>query len=353
MTKPTVGYIGLDHHHANAYLDSLQQLPVSLSSICEPNPEYEPSRTSLDGLPFYRDPESLLTENDPDIVWISLSNKATPDIIEQAVTHGVDVYAEKPSAKTAPELESLRDVVENSDATLSFSYTWRGHPAAQELKERAKQDFFGDVRTVEMRFLASQLQARETSHYLYESDASRGGIVQWLGVHWIDLLPWIMGDPITEVNATTTAKTESVSVEDGAVIQLKFESGALGSLQCGYYLRENRYDTYLSITGTEGRMSWDPMGDYFGFEDENTVEIESVSDAYSSAPRRYLTYDYDAVPGYGGGFGLAFMRQFLRARKNPAVEVPAGFDDAVYVLRVLDAIYESANRNEWVGVSDD
>lgn len=352
MTNPTVGYIGLDHHHADPYLDSLEQLPVSLSSICEPNPEYEPSRTSLNGLPFYRDPESLLIEDDPDIAWISLSNKTTPDVIEQAVTRGIDVYVEKPAAKTAQELDSLRGVVENSDSTLCFSYTWRGHPAARDLKERATQDFFGDVRTVENRFIASRLQARQTNHYLYDADESRGGIVQWLGVHWIDLLPWILEDPITEVNATTTSN-ESVSVEDGAVIQLKFESGALGSLQCGYYLREDRYDTHLSITGTAGRASWDPMGDYFGFDDKTTVEIESVSEAYSSAPRRYLTYDYDPMPGYGGSFGFAFMRQFLRARETSAVEVPAGFDDAVSVLRILDAIYESADRNEWVTVADD
>ncbi|MCU4743029.1 Gfo/Idh/MocA family oxidoreductase [Halobacteria archaeon AArc-m2/3/4] len=348
---PTVGYVGLNHHHTEPYLATLAELPVSVTAACEPDEHFDVDGVSgLGDVPVYTDPVELLDEEDPDIVWISLSNRDTPAVIEAAVDRGIDVYTEKPAARTAAELEELLESIDDSDATVGVSYTWRGHPAAQELRNRAATGFFGDVRSVDARFIASQLAYREADHYLFEQAASRGGIVQWLGIHWIDLLPWILADDVVRVNASLTHGTPAVDVEDGAVVQFELASGAIGSLQCGYYLREGRYDTELSITGMDGRVSWDPMGDYFGFDDETTVELESCRDEYASAPRRYLTYDYEPTPGYGGGYGLDFMQQFLDARVSADVRVPADLEDALTVLRVLDAVYESAETGEWVAV---
>ena len=351
MNEPTVGYVGLNHHHAEPYLESIAELPVTLTCACEADESFSADRVpALDGVALYRDPEALLDDEAPDILWVTRSNRDTPAVIEAAVERGIDVYAEKPSARTASDLEPVVDAVDSSDVTVCVSYTWRGHPASRELRSRAENGFYGNVRSVDARFVASQLRFRDADHFLFDRRASRGGIVQWLGVHWIDLLPWILADPIVRVNASLSHGTPSVDVEDGATLQFEFASGAVGSLQCGYYLREGRYDTELSITGAEGRASWDPMGDHFGFDDETTVEFESIRDEYASAPRRYLTYDYEPAPGYGGEYGLDFMGQFLEARVDESVRVPADLHDALAVLRVLDAVYESADTGTWADV---
>ncbi len=350
MTAPTVGYVGLDHHHTRPYLESLEQLPASVTSVCEPDESYDP--TALEGhvgdVPTYRDPIELLDADAPDVVWITLPSRDTPAVIDAALDRGIDVYTEKPAARTAADLQALAR--RDTDSTVCVSYPWRAHPAARELRNRAAEDFFGRIRTFETRYAASDLKHRDTDHYLFDRAASRGGIVQWLGVHWIDLLSWAFDDSIVAVDATMTGGPDDESVEDGAIVQFELASGAIGVLTCGYYLREGRYDTYVSVTGTHGRVAWDPVGDYFGFEDENTIEFESMADGRPAAPREYLTYDYDPTPGYGGGFGLEFMRQFLEARQSADVDVPASLDDAVTVLRILDAVYESARADEWISV---
>lgn len=351
MSQPTVGYIGLDHHHTEPYLESLSELPVSVTSACEPDRSFDADSVSgLGEVQLYHDPKELLDTEAPDAVWITLSNRDTPDVLEAAIDRGIDVYTEKPAARTAADLADLADAAEGSSSTVCVSYTWRGHPASQELKTRTATGFFGDLRAVDSRFVASQLAYRDDDHYLFDHEASRGGIVQWLGIHWIDLLPWILDDPIARVNANLSFETPTVDVEDGAVVQFEFASGTIGTLQCGYYLREGRYDTELSITGMDGRATWDPMGDYFGFDDETTVEFESTRAEYASTPRRYLTYDYDPIPGYGGGYGLDFMQQFLEARVREDVHVPADLTDALTVLHVLDAVYESADTGTWASV---
>jgi len=348
----SIGYVGLDHHHRAPYLDSIAQLEdCSVVATADPygTTAADVGADALLGLPHYDSTGALLAGEDLDVVWLTLANRETPAAIERALDAGVDVYTEKPGARTAADLDAIADRVrDNDEATVCFSYTWRAHPIVEELRSRTAADFFGDVQSFDLRFVASKLSTRAIDHYLYDEDASRGGILQWLGVHWIDLLPFLLEDDIARINASFTHSTDAVDVEDGASMQIELEgSGAVGTLSTGYYLRAGRYDTEIRVYGTEGRCTWDPIGDVFGFDDETTLQLDS--DTWAGTPVREFTYEYDPTPGYGGGWGLPFFEQFLAAREGAAA-VPADIDDALRVLHALDAAYESAETGEWVAV---
>lgn len=347
----TVGYVGLDHHHCQPYLESLNQLSAEVVCACEPNPEFDPSVIdALGDIPVYRNAEEVITA-DVDAIWVTLANRDTPAIIERAVEVGIDVYTEKPAAKTATDLKPLVETVEKSEATVMVSYTWRGHPIAVKLREHVQAGFFGDIRSFSAQFMASALDTRDPDHYLYDATASRGGILQWLGIHWVDLLPWILDDPIARVNATTQSESDRVDVEDGAILQIETKSGVQGSLDCGYYLREGQYDTQIDIYGTRGESTWDPIGREFGFDGSTDLILDSRDSEWAGTPRRTITYDYDPAPGYGGAWGTEFIGSFFEAREND-VDVPVGIRDAVNVLRALDAAYDSAEGGGWVAVND-
>lgn len=350
MTDRNIGYVGLDHHHAEPYLRTLETVPASVTCACEPDPEFDASSvSSLGDVPIYDELETLLTSEPLDAVFLTLPNRSTPGTLEQALDAGVDVYTEKPAARTAAELEPLLSRVETADATVCVSYPWQSHPIATELRTLVDEGFFGDVRAFDARYVASQLSFRDTSHYLFDAEASGGGILQWLGIHWLQLLTWLLDEPITRVNASTTRGTDGVDVEDGATLQLKTASGALGTLQCGYYLGADLYDTHLDIYGTDGRSSWDPMGREFGFDGETTLELDDASGDWVSTPHRTITHDYDPEPGYGGSWGKAFIESFFDACDGDG-ETPVTLDDALDVLRILDAAYESTETDEWVDV---
>lgn len=352
MTTNTA-YIGLDHHHRDPYLASIEQLPLTVTATADP--DHSPESLGVEAIgdiPHYTDYERLLDETDVDLVWLTLSNRDTPAVIRAAVERGIDVFTEKPAARTAADLDFIAASVRESDALVGFAYAWRGHPLAVKLRELAADGFFGEVMGFDLRFVASQLTTRDTSHYLFDRDASRGGIVQWLGVHWIDLLPWILNDPIERVNACMRSMTSTVGVEDGATLQFETATGAIGTQTCGYYLREDRYDTNIRIYGTEGRSQWCPIRETFSFEGEAVLELDSNHENHENhTGASRITHEYTPSSGYGGNWGLAFFEQFLAARRGNA-SVPAGFDDALQVLRVLDAAYESAKSGGWVTVND-
>lgn len=346
-----IAYIGLDHHHRAPYLESIAQLDATVTSACEPTGS--PSVADIPNLSnettFYTDPIELLDSEDVDLVWLTLSNAATPAVIEAALERDIDVFTEKPAARTASDLASLCAAERDSDAGVAVSYPWRAHPIAEELRSLTDEGFFGNVRAFDARFVASQLAFRGTDHFLFDAAASRGGIIQWLGVHWLELVPWLLDDPIERVHAQTRSSTPAVDIEDSATVQIETASGAVGSLTCGYYLREGRYDTQIEVYGADGRSKWDPIGSSFGFDGETTLELDDVSGQWEATPHRTITYEYNSARGYGGHWGLLFLENSIDSLAN-GDGPPVTLNDALTVLHVLDAIYESVETRQWVSV---
>lgn len=353
-TPPTVGYVGLGNHHAGPYLQTLATLPVTVTCASAPTVDGVPDVPGLPDVPVYDDLEALLDAEHVDVVWLSLPNRETPRAIETAAARGVDVFTEKPAARTAADLRAVVERVRACDATVCPAYVWRAHPIARELRSRAEAGFFGTVRQVETRYVASKLRHRDVDHYLFDRAASRGGVVQWLGVHWLDLVPWILGEQIVAVRARTTSPVDpavgaAVDVEDGATVEFETESGAMGTLSCGYYLREGRYDTTIRVYGEDGHCQWTPMGPKFGFTGTTSVELTATDGDWPSTPTRTLEYEYDPAPGYAGSWGREFVGEFLAARQG-STPLPATLAEALAVLELLDAVYEAADTGSWVSV---
>lgn len=352
MNAQRIGYVGLDHHHTEPYLQTLQTLPATVTCACEPNSELASSIKSLGDVPIYDNFETLLMSESIDAVFLTLPNRDTPEAIEQALDAGVNVYTEKPAARTAVELEPLLARARDAEEIVCVSYPWQSHPIAEELATLIAEGFFGDFRAFDARFIASQLAYRDTSHFIFDEGASRGGILQWLGIHWLQLLDRLLDERIERVNASMITSAETATVEDGVTLQIETTSGTLGTLRCGYYLGEGLYDTKLDLYGSDGQSHWDPIGRTFGFDGETRLELNDTSGEWNSTPHRTITYDYDPKPGYGGAWGREFIKAFFDAC-NGDCNPPATLEDALSVLRILDAAYESAETEQWVDVEHD
>lgn len=364
-----VGYIGVNHHHRDPYFAIASGLGIDITAVCEPGRRIDlDTLTAMDerpdeittegqnaadlvaGASVYEDPYRLIANGDVDVVWITYRNDETPAIVEHAVDHGVHVISEKPIGRTAADLESAAKRANDTGVTVSPTTFYRKNPIAMALRKRVRDDFFGDIRTVQGRFNASQLTYRNTDHYIYDREISRGGALQWIGPHWIDMMPWILDDPITRVNAQFHDAAE-VDVERGAILQFETESGTIGTYHTGYYLDERGKDTHLGIYGSDAQAQTPVHHD--SLQHEPTVPLELTTDHpdWSGAPRRTIDYEftYDRFPAWGDYVQDYFAAYFEGYETG---DVPATVDDVVQLLRVLDAAYESGQQDEWVAVDD-
>jgi Predicted dehydrogenases and related proteins len=363
----TVGYVGFDHHHRDPYLAIASGLDVEITAVCEPGREIDldgvaamddrPDEITTEGqsvgdlvagATVYEDPDRLLADADVDVVWITYRNDEVPGIVETAVENGIHVISEKPIARTADDLEPVAEYATDEGVTVAPTTFYRKNPVLLDLRERIREGFFGDVWTVEGRFNASQLSYRNTDHYIYDRATSRGGALQWIGPHWADLMPWVLEDPIASVNARFH-DADVADVDAGAVLQFETESGTLGTYHTGYYLDERGKDTHLGIYGTDAQARTPVHHDSLQHEPAVPLEITADDPDWSGTPRRTVEYEfgYDRFPAWGD-YVQDYFEAFFAGHESG--DVPATVDDAVQLLRVLDAAYDSAERGGWVDV---
>jgi|AntRauTorcE11898_2_1112593.scaffolds.fasta_scaffold00239_19 predicted dehydrogenase len=366
-----VGYIGVQHHHRDPYFAVASGLDVTITAVCEPGErvdidtlaamddrpdeittEGQEVAALVDGASVYEDPERLVAEADIDVVWITYRNDETPAIVEAAVDNGVHVISEKPIARTAADLEAVAQRATDAGVTISPTLYYRRNPIAMDLRDRVREGFFGDVWTVEGRFNASQLSYRDTTHYIYDRETSRGGALQWIGPHWLDVIPWILDDPIARVNARFhDADDPHADVDAGAVLQFETEAGTLGTYHTGYYLNHRGKDTHLGLYGTDAQALTPLHHDTLQHEPAVPLELTAGATDWSAAPKRTIDYEftYDRFPAWGD-FVQDYFEAYIAGYETG--DVPATVDDAVQLLRVLDAAYDSADTGEWVAVKE-
>jgi predicted dehydrogenase len=347
MTPATVALLGCTHPHSHWHLATLRLLPeVAAVWLWDPDAAAARAAAPAAGEKLAGaadDLAGLLARPEVRVVVIARRNDETPATIRQAAAAGKHVLTEKPAATSAAALGPALAAVRAAGVTLGVLYPWRAHPAARELRQLIAAGLLGRPLSVEARLVTSQVRYRDPAHWLFRRGAAGGGVLSWLGCHMLDLIRYLLQEEVRSVTALTgQVSGAAIEVEDAAALALEFASGALGTFHCAYALprsaagyRGAAYDTWLAVRGSEGRFSWDPRAA------DPVVRIERAGDDWATAPEREFRYTLAPSEAYGGAVGLEFVREFLRAAAAGGAP-PAGGEDALQVLRLIDAAYASA-----------
>ncbi|MEX1020390.1 MAG: Gfo/Idh/MocA family oxidoreductase [Litorilinea sp.] len=347
MQTVKAALLGVEHPHSAAHLRTLQQLPEVESIVLwdtnadalvniQQNNGAKVTHTSTDLAAILADPE--LT-----IVIAALRNDLGPDIFLQVIKAGKHLMAEKPIGKTADDSLRVLQAAQAKGVKLGVCYQNRYIPAVKEARRIVQEGLLGELISLELRMLTTQVQFRKPQHWLFSKDKAGGGMLSWLGCHYIDLMRHLAGDEIVSVAAhTATRNGEDIDVEDIAALSMGFGSGAIGSLHAGYVLAlsgsgyHNRggYDTYIGVNGRLGRLTFATTAT------PPELYVETTHPAWADAPTRRFQYTPGESPAYGGVAGENFIRRFIQAAQGDGEPAATGAD-AFQVARIIDAAYAS------------
>ena len=293
---------------------------------------------------------TLLKRSDFDIVLITVPNLDAPQVALRALNAGKHVLMEKPAATRAEAFQLLIETAEKKDRLLGIYYPWRCHPVCLDIRSFIEAGYVGDIVGIEARLLTSQIQFRDPGLWLFNKDVAGGGILSWLGCHWIDLFRFLLQDEVAMVSAFTGNYSEDpIDVEEIATVHLKFNKGTIVTLHTAYLLpisksgyKEGIKDSYLGIYGKLGNFVWSqPMSG------SNTVLMESVHPEFRLKPRQELNYHLPESDAYCGAFGMELLRKFIEAVQTGA-SFPATGKDAMKDLQIIEAAYRSADSGKHV-----
>jgi len=254
MNKQTYGFgiIGcgvIAPFHAKA----IAGLPhTRLVAVVDPNPERVQQFAKEFGAEGHTHVQELLARPDIDIVCLCVPSGLHAEIGMQAAAAGKHVVVEKPIEVTLEAADRLIAACQSNGVELAVISQHRWDAGVRELKELVDSGRLGTL------VLGDAIVKWYRTQQYYDSAGWRGtwkldggGALMNQGVHYVDLLQWVMG-PVENVFARSrTSAHERIEVEDIAVAVLSFTSGAVGLLECTTAVYPGLSER-LEISGTGG-----------------------------------------------------------------------------------------------------
>jgi predicted dehydrogenase len=214
---------------------------------------------TLSGFRVEEDLEKALAQK-PDAVIVSNPTALHLDVAIPAARQGCHILLEKPISNSMDRIDELRDAVKVSGSRILVGFQFRYHLGLQKIKELLTERKIGkplSVRTHWGEYLPNW-HPWENYREGYSARADLGGGVILTLCHPFDYLRWLFGE-IRSVQAFLGYSGELglIEVEDTAEINLKFESGVIGSVHLNFNQRPPAHD--LEIIGSEGTIYWNGL----------------------------------------------------------------------------------------------
>lgn len=353
-----VGVIGLGNPHARLHMRTLDASDeVGRVVIFDPAPAlYDAVIKGCQKVEaVYDNVDDLLSRSDLPIVVVTMPNGSAPEMIARAAKAGKHVLCEKPCARQASDLEPALAAVRENDVRFTAFYTWRNNPAIAKMRDLVAEGALGRLTSVELRMVTTQVRVRNPKHWLFNNEIAGGGILSWLGCHWLDLLRFVTGDEVASVSALIgTVGGEAIDVEDVAAVSLRLAGGAVATLHAGYLLPSGTpgyegasYDNTLVFRGTKGTLLHSLEAG------EQVVRLMSTAGPWRTAPEQVFRFTLASSPAYAGVYGQQFVEDFFRLALTGEGTNLVSEVDTLRILQILDAIYESARDERVVHLTYD
>ncbi len=349
MRALSVGFIGLSHLHPKSYMPVIATAGgMEVTAAAESDGAVLDSFTRSFPVRGYPDWRDMLEREKLDLAVLFLPHYLCPEAGVACAERGIHLLVEKPMAADSRGLKKIVDAAAKNNVVLSSPYVWRYHPVAKAMKRYIDDGVLGRIVGCEGRCAAGRLHRyiEGNAGWMLARAKSGGGPMYNLGVHWIDLYRWLLGDEVVEVIGKNVKVNEEYDIEDNSFALLTFSRGAVLALDISYTVPDSfpyGRDLYLALRGTAGVLSWSPS--FEGLRE--TLFVCSDSKQFQPATRRNLNFELEPQPGYAGPSTLPFLRDLAEAIRT-GVRPPITGEDGMRALEVVEAIYESAGSGHAV-----
>jgi len=343
-----VGVGGISEVHIHGY----KQLPnVELYAFCDINEKTLKAKGERHGVTrLYTDEAAMLAElPEIDAVSVCTWNAAHAPCTIMALNAGKHVLCEKPMAMNAEEAQAMMDAAEKNNKLLMIGFVRRFGNDCAVLEDFINAGDFG-----EMYYAKATYTRRNGCPGGWFGDKSRsgGGPLIDLGVHVIDLVRFLMGKPMPVsvygvtydklknrpgIKKTTgyTSETETekpvFDVEDFASALIRFDNGSTLSVEASFSLNIEKDITNIELFGTKAGAILDPELTIYSQQNGYMTNIRlahetalSFSGLFENEIAHFVKCVTDGIPC-----------------RNPG-------EDGVVLMKILDAIYESARTGHEV-----
>ncbi len=348
-----VGTGNISQAHLQAYT---KRSDVEVYAMCD----IHAGRVAEQGEKYQVPPERRFTDvkamlqtlPEIDAVSVCTWNNAHASCTLAALEAGKHVLCEKPMAMNADEALAMQKAAEKAGKLLMIGFVRRHGNDARVVKDYIDSGFFGDIYYAKAAYLRRN---GNPGGWFGDKSRSGGGPLIDLGVHVIDLVRYLLGNPkpvsvygatfqkllnrpnvksAKSYTAADAGQNDVCDVEDLATAMIRFDNGALLTVETSFSLNIKAPRGEIELFGTQAGAKLNPQLEIFTEINDYMVNVN---------------FSDDTALSFHGLFDNE-INHFVDCvlRDHPCL-APAA--DGVAIMRILDAIYASARTGHEVVLS--
>ncbi|WP_101296814.1 Gfo/Idh/MocA family protein [Halegenticoccus soli] len=242
--------------HANSYQHIPDAEVTAVASLDESRDAFVEEH--VPEADVYADAEEMMDAADVSVVDVCTPTPSHRPLVEAAAERGLDVFCEKPMARTLEEAAAVIDATERTGVTFMTGHVLRYFPEYAEAKRRIDAGEIGAPGTLRAERLSSP-PAHGSDNWYSDKERS-GGVLFDMAIHDFDFLRWVAGD--VERVFTRSAEWENGLLKQHAVVLLRFEDGPIGHVEASWaYPEDTPFTTAYEFAGDEGSLEFDTRED--------------------------------------------------------------------------------------------
>ncbi|MGN1410195.1 MAG: Gfo/Idh/MocA family protein [Eubacteriales bacterium] len=353
MAKLKVGIIGcggISNMHMGGYRALGDR--VEVVAACDIDENKLKAYAARYGIPrTYTDYNEMMAKEELDCVSVCTWNAAHCGATVAALKGGANVICEKPMAMNAKEAELMMNTAKEQGKLLQIGFVRRFGNDADAIRKMSDGGLVGDV------YYAKATYLRRNGcpgGWFGDKAYSGGGPLIDLGVHVIDLSRYLAGcpKPVSAYGVTfknlgcnranggevaweleSSKDGYKYTVEDFATAMVRFDNGFTLQVEASFNLNIAHDTGTIELFGTKGGVKLD-----------NKLEL------YTDMAGMFMNVQPQADVGLD--FTAIFnneIRSFVDASEGKC-ECKAPAEDGVILMKILDAIYKSAETGKSVDI---
>lgn len=310
-----------------------------LSAVCDTDPGALHSATEKHQVPGYASLAGLLNAADVDLVALCTPSGLHPAQAIQAARAGRHVVTEKPMATRWNDGLAMVRECDQAGVHLFVVKQNRRNPTLQLLKRAVERRRFGRIYMVTINVFWSRPQSYYDSAKWRGTWEFDGGALMNQASHYVDLADWLVG-PVESVQAYIATLARDIQVEDTATVNLRWRSGALGSINVTMLTYPKNLEGSITIIGEKGvaRVGGVAVNEilHWEFADKDPEDDKVTSASYQTA----------SVYGLGHPLYYENVVRVMRGEADPDTDGREGLRS----LELLIASYLSARDGRRVAL---
>jgi len=282
----------------------------------------------------YTEISEIIEREDIDAVIIGTPNQFHAPYAIEFLKSGKDVFLEKPMGISADEGRQITEAAIKYDQLVMVGHMWRFDEDTNYLKDIVQEGKLGKI------FKTKGYGVHENwgpSGWFTKKTLAGGGALADMGVHAIDTIRYILGDPKpAKVYARISTNFGDYDVDDTGIIVITWDNGTESIIESGWWHPHmDGPEASSGIFGTKGYASLFPT-----FLKITTGE-DSFDKIVPELPKREDHCDQ-----------IIYTRQMqhfvecIKTRKQPS----PGFIEGQIVLDIVEAAYKSSETGEVVNL---